>query len=324
LVQPSGTSTITAAEIEQSARALSDHLIITPLQFSYAFTQKTRCEIYLKLEGIQPTRAFKVRGALNKLGRLDPQQRSRGVITASAGNHGQGVAYASRVFGIPATVYVPLNANPLKIEAIKRMGARVVSAGNTYVEAYAEALLNQGELTFVHAYDDLDIIAGQGTVAVEIVRALSHFDTILVPVGGGGLLSGVAAYLKEVRPSVRIIAVEPSGAACLKAAHDVGKPVSLDSVATISYGLAENRVGSMCFEIIRPLVDELIVVEDSEMMRAIRLLFEWEHILAEPAGAAALAAVLYHHRASPGERVVIIQSGANITDGAMLTALKSR
>ena len=227
-------------------------------------------------------------------------------------------------YGIPATVYVPVNANPLKVESIKRMGGQVVQAGRNYQEANAEAQLNQGERTFVHAYDDAQVIAGQGTVAVEILADLPEFDTILVPVGGGGLISGVASYLKERRPGVRVIGVEPAGAACLKAALDAGEPVTLERVSTIADGLAASRTGDLCFEICRRLVDEVVLVSEDEMLRAIRLYFEWEHILAEAAGAAALAALLYHHPASPGERVVVLQSGANVSDEVMLRALKSR
>lgn len=315
---------LTAAAIDQAAEELAAYLRPTPLQLSRAFTAKTRSEVHVKLEGVQPIRAFKVRGALNKIALLHAEERSHGVITASAGNHGQGVAYAALAFGIPATVYVPVSANPLKVESIKRMGGQVVQAGRNYQEANAEAKLNQGERTFVHAYDDAQVIAGQGTVAAEILADLPQFDTIVVPVGGGGLISGVATYVKERLPGARVIAVEPAGAACLKAALDAGEPVTLERVSTIADGLAASRVGDICFEICRRHVDEVVLVSEDEMLRAIRLYFEWEHVLAEPAGAAAMAALLYHHPVSPGERVVVIQSGANISDEVMLRALKSR
>ncbi len=321
--QPTGSS-VSAQAVEQAAADLAPYLRTTPLQFSRAFTAKTRCEVHLKLEGVQPIRAFKVRGALNKIIRMTPDERSRGVITASAGNHGQGVAYGALAFGIPATVYVPSNANVLKIESIRRMGATVVTHGSTYQEAFLEARAQAGEMTFIHAYDDPDVIAGQGTIGVELLHDLPSFDTAVIPIGGGGLIAGIAAYLKERRPGIRIVGVEPTGAACMKRSLEAGRPVTLDRVDTIADGLAASRPGDLCFEIVKRCVDELVLVEEEEMLRAIRLYFSWEHLLAEPGGAAALAALLYRYSPSPGERVVVILSGANVTDEVMLRALKSR
>jgi threonine dehydratase len=318
------TLSISAEAIEQAARDLGPYLRPTPLQFSRAFTSKAGCEVHLKLEGVQPIRAFKVRGALNKLIRMTAAERAEGVVTASAGNHGQGVAYAALTFGIPATVYVPTNANQLKIEAIKRLGARVIEHGRTYQDAYLEAMRNRGEQTFLHAYDDADVIAGQGTVAVELLADVRTFDTVIVPIGGGGLVAGIAGYLKQRMPSVKVVGVEPVGAAGMKASLDAGHPVTLERIETIADGLAASRPGDITFAIARRCIDQMILVEDSEMVRAIKLYFEWEHLLAEPAGAAALAALLYRYSPSPGERVVVILSGANVTDEVMLRALKSR
>jgi threonine dehydratase len=318
------TLTVSAEAIEQAARDLAPYLRPTPLQFSRAFTTKARCEVHLKLEGVQPIRAFKVRGALNKLLRMAPADRARGVISASAGNHGQGVAYAALTFGIPATVYVPANANQLKIEAIKRLGAKVIEHGRTYQDAFLEAQRNQGEQTFLHAYDDVDVIAGQGTVAVELLADVATFDTVIVPVGGGGLIAGIAGYLKQRLPAVKVVGVEPVGAAGMKASLDAGHPVTLERIQTIADGLAASRPGDITFDIARRCIDQMVLVEDAEMLRAIKLYFEWEHLLAEPAGAAALAALLYRYSPSPGERVVVILSGANVTDEVMLRALKSR
>jgi threonine dehydratase len=318
------TLSIGAQAIEQAARDLAPYLKPTPLQFSRAFTTKSRCQVHLKLEGVQPIRAFKVRGALNKVIRMTPAERAEGVLTASAGNHGMGVAYAALTFGIPATVYVPANANQLKIEAIKRLGARVIEHGRTYQDAFLEAQRNQGRQTLIHAYDDADVIAGQGTVAVELLADMTAFDTVIVPIGGGGLIAGIAGYLKQRRPSVKVVGVEPVGAAGMKASLDAGRPVTLERVQTIADGLAASRPGDICFEIAKQCIDEIVLVEEAEMLRAIRLYFEWEHLLAEPAGAAALAALLYRYSPSPGERVVVILSGANVTDEVMLRALKSR
>ena len=321
-----GAEAVTAEAVEQAARDLAAYLTPTPLQYSRAFTAKAGCHVHLKIEAIQPVRAFKVRGALNKIIRMHPEERSGGVITASAGNHGQGVAYGASVFGIPATVYVPEGANQLKVEAIKRMGGRVVPAGRTYQDAYLEAVRAQagGPATFVHAFDDPFVIAGQGSLAVELCSQLDEFDTVLVPVGGGGLIAGVATYLKERRPGVRVVGVEPEGADGLRRSLEAGRIVSLDRVQTMADGLAASAPGRLCFEIARRAVDEVVLVREEEMLRAIRLFFEWEHLLAEPAGAAALAALLYHYRPSPSERVVVLLSGANVTDEVMVRALTTR
>jgi threonine dehydratase len=320
------TAGLTPSSVEAAARDLAAYLAPTPLQYSRAFTDKARCYVHIKIESIQPIRAFKVRGALTKVMRLHPEERSASVITASAGNHGQGVAYAAGVFKIPATVYVPETANQLKVEAIRRLGAQVVPAGRNYNDAYLEAL-RQRELsgaTFVHAFDDPDVIAGQGSIAVELLRDLEDVDTVLVPVGGGGLIGGISLYLKEKRPQVKVIGAEPAGADGMRRSLEAGHIVTLDRVNTIADGLAASAPGKLTFELARRYVDEVVLVQEDEMLRAIRLMFEWEHLLAEPAGAAALAALLYHYSAGPNEKVVVLLSGANITDEVMIRALKSR
>jgi threonine dehydratase len=318
--------TVTPEDVERAAVDLRAFLPPTPLQLSRAFTDKARCQVHLKVESIQPIRAFKVRGALNKLAHLTPEQRAAGVITASAGNHGMGVAYAAATFHMPATVYVPEAANQFKVEAIRRLGAKVVAAGRNYYGAFVEASHAQKKTgaTFVHAYDDPHVIAGQGTIGVELIHDLEHFDTVLVPIGGGGLISGIALYLKAKRPGIRVIGVEPAGADAMRRSLEAGRIVTLDRVDTIADGLAASAPGKLTFDIAQRCVDEVVLVQEEEMLRAIRLLFEWEHLLAEPAGAAALAALLYHHRPLPDEKVVVIVSGANVTDEVFLRALKSR
>jgi len=320
------THSVTPADVDSAAKALRPYLSPTPLQVSRAFTDKARCHVYLKIESIQPIRAFKVRGALNKLIRMPEAQRAAGVITASAGNHGMGVAYAAGVFKAPATVYVPESANPFKVEAIQRLGARVVSAGRNYSGANTEALSAQRDsgATFVHAYDDPDVVAGQGTIARELLADLDDFDTVLVPIGGGGLIGGISIYLKSMKPGIKVVGVEPTGADGMHRSLQAGTIVTLERVSTIADGLAASGPGKLTFELARRYVDEVILVEEAEMLRAIRLLFEWEHLLAEPAGAAALAALLYHYRPVPNEKVVVILSGGNVTDEVMLKALKTR
>jgi threonine dehydratase len=317
---------VTAAGVERAAAELRAYLAPTPLQYSRAFTDKARCHVHIKIESIQPIRAFKVRGALNKLIRMPAEQRAAGVITASAGNHGMGVAYAAAVFKVPATVFVPETANQFKVEAIKRFGARVVAAGRNYNGAYLEALAAQEEsgATFVHAYNDADVVAGQGTIGVELLSDLEDFDTVLVPIGGGGLIGGIGLYLKEKKPGIHVVGVEPAGADSMHRSIRAKSIVTLDRVSTIADGLAASAPGPLTFELARRYVDDIVLVQEEEMLRAIRLMFEWEHLLAEPAGAAALAALLYHHRPAPNERVVIVLSGANVTDDVMLRALKTR
>jgi threonine dehydratase len=321
----SETQRVSPADVERAARDLRAFLPPTPLQYSRAFTEKARCHVHLKIESIQPIRAFKVRGALNKLMRLTDAQRAAGVITASAGNHGMGVAYAAAAFKVPATVYVPETANAFKVEAIRRLGARVVAAGGNYNGAYLEALSAQEDTgaTFVHAYDDPDVVAGQGTIATELLADLEDFDTVLVPIGGGGLIGGIALYLKARKPAIKVIGVEPTGADAMQRSLRAGSIVSLELVNTIADGLAASAPGKLTFELAKRYVDEVVLVEDAEMLRSIRLLFEWEHLLAEPAGAAGLAALMYHHRPAPNERVIVILSGGNITDEVMLRALKT-
>lgn len=317
-------ASVTRKAIAAAARELRPRLDPTPLQHSAAFSAEAGCEVHLKLESVQPIRAFKVRGALNKVIRLHPDQRAAGLVTASNGNHGLGVAYAAREFGIPATVYVPEGANPLKVEAIRRLGASVVHSGRNYSQANAAALADSSGAVFVHAYDDADVIAGQGTVGLEIMEQLPDVDTVLVGVGGGGLIAGIAAYVKAVRPEVRVFGVEPAGADALRRSLDSGRIVSLDHVVTMADGLAASAPGELTFGICRRLVDGVHVVTEAELLAAVRLYFQLEHLLAEPAGAASMAGLLGHHPARAGERVAVVLSGANATDDVMIRALRSR
>lgn len=258
--------------------------------------------------------------------RMPPERRAAGVITASAGNHGLGVAYAAARFNVAATVFVPEAANQLKVEAIKRLGARVVAAGSTYDEAFraASAERDRTGATFVHAYNDPDVVAGQGTVALELLAQLDGVDTVIVPIGGGGLIGGISMYLKSRHPSVRVVGVEPTGADSMKRSLESGRIVTLDRVTTVADGLAASAPGTLTFDLARHYVDRVITVEDDDMLRAIRVLFEWEHLLAEPAGAAGLAALLYRPaEVAAGRRVVVLVSGANVSAEVLVRALKS-
>lgn len=317
---------ITPDDVEEAARALRRYLPVTPLQQSFALTEKAGCPVFLKIETTQPTRSFKVRGALNRVLHLGPAERRAGVISASAGNHGQGVAYAARTFDIPATVYVPVGAKEGKVAAMRRLGARVVEHGRSFNDANLEALRVAAVTgaAFVHAYDDPDVVAGQGTAGLELLEQLPDLDTILCPIGGGGLISGIAVQVKARRPGVHLVGVEPSGAAGMHASHRAGHPVVLDRVDTMADGLAASTPGPLTFAIAEAFVDELLLVEEPELLRAVRVLMQWEHLLVEPGGAAATAALLHHYRPRPGERIAVLVSGANVSDQVLVQALRTR
>jgi threonine dehydratase len=320
------TLPVSADDVAEAALALRRYLPVTPLQQSFALTEKVGCPVFLKIETTQPTRSFKVRGALNRVLHLSPEERRAGVISASAGNHGQGVAYAARTFDLPATVYVPIGANEGKVTAMRRLGARVVAHGRTFNDANLEALRVAATTgaAFVHAYDDPEVVAGQGTAGLELLEQLPDLDTVICPIGGGGLISGIATYLKARRPEVRIVGVEPSGAAAMHASHRAGRLVVLDRVETMADGLAASTPGPLTFAVCEALVDEVLLVEEPELLRAVRVLLQWEHLLAEPGGAAATAALLYHYRPRPGERIAVLVSGANVADQVLVQALRTR
>jgi threonine dehydratase len=314
---------LSVARIEHAADELRKHLRPTPLQRSRALSGVARCNVFLKLESVQPIRSFKLRGALYKLSRLSAQGPVDRVITASAGNHGMGVAYAAAEFGVKATVFVPENANPLKVEAIRHLGATVVRTGHQYSEAFDAALAEQARTgaALIHAYDDPDVIAGQGTVGLEVLEDLPDVDVAVVGVGGGGLIGGVALYLKSKRPSVRVIGVEPTGADAMKRSLDAGRVETLDRIDTIADGLAASAPSPLTFHLAERLVDEMVTVSDAEMLVAIRRLFALEHLLAEPAGAAALAGLITRVKVKPEDKVAVILSGANATREVILDAL---
>lgn len=320
------TLPVSPGDVDEAARALRRYLAVTPLQQSFALTEKVGCPVFLKIETTQPTRSFKVRGALNRVLHLPADERRAGVISASAGNHGQGVAYAARTFDIPATVYVPIGANEGKVASMRRLGARVVEHGRTFNDANLEALRVAAATgaAFVHAYDDPEVVAGQGTVGLELLDQLPDLDTVICPIGGGGLISGIAVHLKARRPGIHIVGVEPTGAAAMHASHRAGRLVVLDRVETMADGLAASAPGPLTFAITEAFVDELLLVEEPELLRAVRVLMQWEHLLVEPGGAAATAALLYHYRPRPGERIAVLVSGANVADQVLVQALRTR
>lgn len=287
----------------------------TPLLGAPRLSERVGAEVHLKLECFTPIRTFKLRGALVKLAALAQQGESGLVVTASAGNHGLAVARAARLFGRPAIVCVPESANPQKIALIAAEGARVVAAGIDYQAAYENAreiaAAEGGSL--VHAYDDPSVIAGQGTIGLELLDAGVAFDGVLMGVGGGGLISGVGAALKQERDEVRVIGVQPEGSDAMIRSVEAGRVVALERVETIADGLGARIPGEQTLAHAQRFVDQLLRVSDAEILEAMRFLLHEERIVAEPAGAAAVAALLKYGAQGLRAPVVII-SGANIAD----------
>ena len=269
--------------------------------------------LQLKCESLQPGGAFKIRGAYNMMAQLPEADRERGVITYSSGNHGQAVAIAARALGVPAVVVMPTTAPKIKIEGAKRFGAEVVFEGTTTLhrKARAEQMAAERHLTMVPPFDHEWIIEGQGTVGLEILEQCDDVLTILVPIGGGGLISGVAAAVKQGRPDIAVVGVEPTGAASMKNAIDAGEVRTLDTVNTIADGLMAVRPGQLNFAHVREFVDRIVTVEDREIAAAVRWLFERAKIVAEPSGAATVAAAL-RADARYDPTVVAIVSGGNL------------
>jgi threonine dehydratase len=313
LTPPPGAPTI--ADIWQARAFLRGQIGETPMLHSRTFSAISGAEVFLKAENLQRSGSFKIRGAINKIARLAPSERQHGVVTASAGNHAQGVAIAAQSAGIPCTIVMPENAPLAKVVATQGYGAQVVLHGATYDDAFARAREIQHETgaTFVPAFDDADIIAGQGTLGIEIIEAVPQADTIIVPIGGGGLISGIAIAAKSLKPDVRIIGVQASGANSAQQSLAKGEIVMLHTISTIADGISTKRPGALNFAVMRDYVDEIVTVDDDETSSAILLLLERCKLLVEGAGAVGIAALLH-----PGllalarQRVVVLLSGGNI------------
>ena len=282
-------------------------------------SSRLKHNIYLKREDQQPVHSFKLRGAYNKLACLSESQCAQGVIAASAGNHAQGLALAAQKMGIKATIVMPITTPDIKVDNVRRFGAEVRLVGKSYNEAQAAALeyAEKERKTMIHPFDDPDVIAGQGTVAKELLQQQPHADTIFVPVGGGGLLAGMAVYLKQLRPEIKVIGVEAQDSACLQAALQAGKPVDLAQVGIFADGVAVKRIGQHTFELIKTFCDEVITVNSDEICAAIKDIFEQTRVIAEPAGALSLAGLTKycHQETAPAHKqqnLVAILSGANM------------
>ncbi len=303
---------MTLEDVEAAAARLQGLAVRTPLLLQPGLLQGPQ-DVYVKAENLQRTGAFKFRGAFNTLAQMKDSDPGR-VITSSSGNHGQAVAAAGQILGIPVTVVMPTNAIQAKVDAVKRYGGRVVFAGTSSLKREAEARrIGDGEGgTVIGSFDDARIIAGQGTAGLEILEHLPETDLILVPVGGGGLISGIAVAAKALRPSVEVIGVEPEGAADARDSLRSGSRVTWDRIDTIADGLRTSSVGRLNFEIIRRLVDDILVVSEDEIQAAMRYLAFSAKLTIEPSGAVAFAAVLAGRLQKIYRTTVVLLSGGNV------------
>lgn len=310
---------LTLADVERAQARILGRVRRTPLSESAALSRLAGCQVHLKLENLQFTGSFKERGAASRLLLLSDAERVRGVITASAGNHAQAVALHASRLGVEATVVMPDGTPLVKIQATESHGARVLLHGSGYDDAAAHAAQIAGEsgAVYVHPFDDVEVMAGQGTIGLELVEQLSEFDAVIVPVGGGGLIAGIATVLREKQPGVRIIGVQLRTFPGMRRALESETPTSLPPTAlpggkTIADGIAVRRVGQLTRQVVRANVDEIVLVDEEEIAEAILLLLERERTVAEGAGAVGLAALLHRDLGLTGRRVVIVISGGNI------------
>ena len=303
------------AAIQNAAVCIGDRVHRTPLMPSTQLGARLGVTLFHKCENFQKTGSFKARGALNAVSRLGDAERERGVVTVSAGNHAQALAWAARAAGVPCTVVMPAAASPTKVAASRGYGAEVVLYGASGMEAFAHAhqLERDRNLTFIHPFDDELIAAGQGTAGLELVRQADLVDVVVVPIGGGGLIAGIAVAVKRLAPNARVYGVEPQGAATMRMSLDEGHPVRAETVNTIADGLAAPMAGQLNYEIVRRFVDDVVVISDDAIVHGLREMLTFTKLVVEPAGAAATAALLAGAiPLSRGERVVSVASGGNV------------
>ena len=303
---------LTLEKFEEASETVKKVTQDTKLVYSDYFSAQTGNKVYLKPENMQVTGAYKLRGAYYKISTLSEEERGKGLITASAGNHAQGVAYAAKAFGAKAVIVMPTTTPLIKVERTKSYGAEVVLYGNVYDEAceYAYKLAEEHGYTFIHPFDDPAVATGQGTIAMEIIKELPLVDYILVPIGGGGLATGVSTLVKLLNPNIKVIGVEPAGANCMQVSLKEGEVVTLDGVNTIADGTAVKRPGDHIFPYIQKNVDEIITVEDSELIVAFLDMVENHKMIVENSGLLTVAAL--KHLKFTGKKVVSILSGGNM------------
>lgn len=308
-------------KFEEASEKVKEVINPTPLVYSEFFSRQYGNKVYLKPENIQHTGAYKIRGAYYKISTLSEEERNKGLITASAGNHAQGVAFAAEKYGVKATIVMPTTTPLMKVNRTKGYGAEVILHGDVYDDACAEAyrLAEEYGYTFIHPFDDLEVATGQGTIAMEIVKELPTVDYILVPIGGGGLATGVSTLAKMLNPGIKVIGVEPAGASCMQASFKAGKVVSLDSAQTIADGTAVKTPGTNIFPYIQKNIDSIIAVEDEELIDAFLDMVENHKMVCENSGLLTVAAL--SHLDVRDKKIVSILSGGNmdiITMSSML------
>jgi len=315
---------VTLEEIEEAARRLQGTIVRTPLLPFDEVSEKVGGEVRLKCESLQPGGSFKIRGAYNLVSQLPPEALDRGIITYSSGNHGQAMALAARGKGVRAVVVMPTTATKVKVDGAKRLGAEVHFAGTTSLDrlALAETLARDEGLTMVPPFDHPRIIAGQGTVGLEIAQDWPEVEVVGVPIGGGGLISGTAAALKALLPGVRVVGVEAAGAPSMRRALDAGEPVTLEGADTIADGLATLRAGDLTFQHARALLDDVVLVEDDAIRQATGLLLSRRKLAVEPSGAATLGAVLSGALDVRNRKVALVLSGGNLDSSLVESLLK--
>lgn len=315
-------SLVTLEEIRTAARVLDHVAVRTPLLADDVLGTRLGIQLWHKAEVLQRGGSFKFRGAYSRVSSLDPDIRARGVVAPSSGNHGQGVAMAARIFGIPATVVMPTNVTPAKRAGVERLGARIVLAGTSTQERADKAreICETEGMTMVHPYDDPAIIAGQGTIGLEILSDIPDVDTVLVPVGGGGLSAGVSTALKLLSPSVRVIGVEPTSAPKLSRAREQGRPVRLETTGGLADGLQASEIGGLPFMHHQLYVDDVVLVDDEPLPAAMRHLLDRIKLVVEPSGAITVAALMTGAVKAQGKTVSVL-SGGNIEWTGLLELL---
>jgi len=316
---------ISLADVTAARERLRGSIYYSPCPHSQMLSALTGQQVYLKLENLQMTGSFKERGALNRIATLTPEQAARGVVAASAGNHAQGVAYHATKRGIRALIVMPLATPLVKVTATRGFGAEVVLHGANYDEACVEAtrLCEAEGMTFIHPFDDSIVMAGQGTIGLELLEQIPQLEAVVVPIGGGGLVGGIACAIKESRPDIRVVGVQTSRLPSMSVAMEQRHPVTLDPSTTIADGIAVRRAGDVTFPVVDKYVDEIVTVDEDEIASAILVLLEREKTLAEGAGATALAALLQGKTSLQGRHTAVLVSGGNI-DVTLLSRIIER
>jgi threonine dehydratase len=319
-------TSLSLSDIQSARERIKNAVEMTPCDYSEIFSRLYDCQIYLKLENLQITGSFKPRGAFNKILQLTPAQRAAGVVAASAGNHAQGVAYAARQLGISATIVMPETTPLAKIQGTEELGASIVLYGSRYGDAFEKAcaLQQQHGYTFIHAFDDPQIIAGQGSIGLELLEQVPDLDILVVPIGGGGLISGIAMAVKQIRPDVRIVGVEAERIPAMKTSIAAGHIEVSHPANTIADGISIAKVGQHTFPLVQRYVDEIVAVTEENIASAIMLLLEREKTLAEGAGAVGFAALSHAYIDNiANKKIVVVLSGGNI-DMTMLSVILER